>query len=141
MSADWWSIEVFGGELQSGSAWRAAWEETLIESALTNGADTWEWHEHTWGVVLELHFPDEARWTEWRELPGTRAALDSVPDPVDGLLIYRGRGGSSGSPVPRRPRPAPSAAAMELEPPVEESYLRLDQIYPRDPVSGTAMAG
>ncbi|MBO2453799.1 hypothetical protein J4573_42385 [Actinomadura barringtoniae] len=140
MSADWWSIEVFGNDAQSGAAWRAAWEENLIESALTNGADEWEWHEHTWGVVLELHFPDELRWNEWRELPGTRAALDSVPDPVDGLLIYRGRGGSSGSPVPRRPLPAPGAAAMELEPPPEETRIGLERILPEDPLADAAAA-
>jgi hypothetical protein len=46
-----------------------------------------------------------------------RAALDAVPDPANGLLVYRGRGGAAGGPRPRRPKPAPGAAALEAEPP------------------------
>ncbi|XVQ08665.1 hypothetical protein ACQP1W_39860 [Spirillospora sp. CA-255316] len=117
--SDWWSIEVFDAEFPA-SSWRYSWGDALIESALTYGADHWEWHEHRWGLVFEVSFADEEAWRLWRELPGTRAALDAVPDPVNGLHVYRGRGGSSGSPVPRRPRPAPGAAAVDLEPPAEE---------------------
>jgi hypothetical protein len=117
--SDWWSIEVFDAEFPA-SSWRYSWGEALIESALTSGADHWEWHEHRWGVVFEVRFADEAAWSRWRDLPGTRAALDAVPDPVNGLHVYRGRGGSSGSPVPRRPKPAPGAAAIDLETPAEE---------------------
>jgi hypothetical protein len=46
-----------------------------------------------------------------------RAALDGVPDPVNGLIIYRGRGGAAGGTKPRKPKPAPGAAALELEEP------------------------
>jgi hypothetical protein len=113
MAADWWSIEVFDTDIPA-AVWRDAQQQALIESALTNGALSWEWHQHSWGVVFEVSFTDEDQWDRWRNLPGTRAALDAVPDPVNGLVVYRGRGGSSGSPVPRRPRPAPGAAAVEL---------------------------
>ncbi len=54
-----------------------------------------------------------------------RAALDGVPDPVNGLLIYRGRGGAAGGTKPRKPKPAPGAAALELEEPKEERRLRI----------------
>ncbi len=54
-----------------------------------------------------------------------RAALDGVPDPVNGLIIYRGRGGSSGSRKPRKPKPAPGAAALELDEPRERRRIRL----------------
>jgi hypothetical protein len=54
-----------------------------------------------------------------------RAALDGVPDPVNGLLIYRGRGGAAGGTMPRKPKPAPGAAALELEEPKEERRLRI----------------
>jgi len=48
-----------------------------------------------------------------------------VPDPVNGLLIYRGRGGAAGSRKPRSPKPAPSAAALELDEPRENRRFRL----------------
>ncbi len=54
-----------------------------------------------------------------------RAALDGVPDPVNGLLVYRGRGGAAGPRSPRRPRPAPGAAALELQEPREQRHIRL----------------
>jgi hypothetical protein len=68
-------------------------------------------------VVLEVAFPDEARWEAFRDLPATRAALDAVPDPVNGLLVHRGRGGSSGARSPRRPRPLAGAGAVALPEP------------------------
>jgi hypothetical protein len=55
----------------------------------------------------------------FRALPAVRAALDAVPDPVNGLLIYRGRGGSAGRPVPRKPRPLAGAGAVALPEPTE----------------------
>ena len=131
MAANWWSIEVLSDD-GSATAWRSAYGEALVESALTNGAEQWEWHEFSWGVVFEVAFVDEERWEVWRRLPGTQAALDAVPDPVNGLLVYRGRGGSSGAPSPRRPRLSPGAAAVELpEPQDEEVVLRL-----ADPTGG-----
>jgi hypothetical protein len=124
MAANWWSIEVLGDGVAA-TSWRSAYGEMLIESALTNGAVQWEWHEFAWGVVFEVSFTDEEQWELWRHLPGTIAALDAVPDPVNGLLVYRGRGGSAGSTVPRRPRLSPGAAAVELPEPEEETVLRL----------------
>ncbi len=60
----------------------------------------------------------------FRSLPVVRAALDAVPDPVNGLLIYRGLGGA-GSREPRRPAPAQSLAAVSLPGPAGEPYLDL----------------
>ena len=57
------------------------------------------------------------QWEAFRALPAVRAALDGVPDPVNGLLIYRGRGGAAGGTKPRKPKPAPGAAALEMEEP------------------------
>ncbi len=54
-----------------------------------------------------------------------RAALDAVPDPVNGLLVYRGRGGGAGARHPRKPKPAPSASAVSLPPAEAEPYLDL----------------
>jgi len=118
--AEWWSIEVFSGEKLPASGWRYAYEDELTEAAITHGALYYEWHDTQYGVVFEVLFPGDVEWEAFRALPAVRAALDGVPDPVNGLLIYRGRGGASGSSKPRKPKPAPGAAALEAEEPREE---------------------
>ena len=120
----WLSIEVFDGEFPA-TSWRRAHGEWLTEAAITNGAVQWEWHEHRWGVVLELEFSDETRRDTFRTLPTVTAALDAVPDPVNGLLIYPGRGGGAGAVVPCRPRPTPMAGAAARPEPEEEYELQL----------------
>jgi hypothetical protein len=123
--AQWWSIEVFHGEKQPASLWRDAYEDALTEAAVTNGALYWEWHEFQYGVIFEVCFATDEEWESFRDLPTVRGALDAVPDPVNGLLVYRGRGGAAGSRKPRKPKPAPGAAALELEEPVEERRINL----------------
>jgi hypothetical protein len=115
--AEWWSIEVFSADKLPASAWRYAYEDELTEAAITHGAVYYEWHDTQYGVVFETLFPSDTEWDAFRALPAVRAALDGVPDPVNGLLIYRGRGGAAGGTKPRRPKPAPGAAALELEEP------------------------
>jgi hypothetical protein len=125
--AEWWSVEVFHGEFRAGR-WRDTYSSALIEAAVTHGASNWEWHEHRWGVVFEVEFPDEAQWEAFRGLPAVVAALDAVPDPVNGLIIYRGRGGGSGASKPRHPRPVAGAGAMALPEPGEERYVNLTAV-------------
>jgi hypothetical protein len=79
-------------------------------------------------VVFEVLFDTEEQWEAFRGLPVVRAALDAVPDPVNGLLIYRGRGGGAGAREPRRPKPAPSAGAVSLPGPADEPYLDLTEL-------------
>ena len=122
--AEWWSIEVFSGDKLPASGWRYAYEDELTEAAITNGALYYEWHDTEYGVIFEVLFPGDAQWESFRELPVVRAALDGVPDPVNGLLIYRGRGGAAGGTKPRKPKPAPGAAALELEEPKEERRVK-----------------
>jgi len=122
--AEYWSIEVFDAEIPA-SQWKQAYSAALIEAAISHGASDWSWTESRWGVVFETCFTDDARWEAFRALPAVRAALDAVPDPVNGLLVYRGRGGASGASSPRRPRPVPSAGAVSLPEPVADSYLDL----------------
>jgi hypothetical protein len=114
--AEWWSIEVFHGEF-SADRWRDAYSSAFIESAVTHGAADWTWHQHRWGVVFEVCFADDAAWEVFRALPQVRAALDAVPDKVNGLLIYRGRGGGAGRPSRRPRRPSAGAGALELPEP------------------------
>jgi hypothetical protein len=105
---EWWSIEVFHGRF-SAARWKDAHGAALVEAALTNGAVDWTWHEHRWGVILEVAFLDEWRWEFFYELPAVQAALDAAPDPVKGLLVHRGRGGAAGTRLPRRPALARSS--------------------------------
>jgi hypothetical protein len=122
--AEWWSIEVFSGDKLPANGWRYAYEDELTEAAITHGAMYYEWHDTEYGVIFEVLFREDAEWEAFRALPAVRAALDGVPDPVNGLIIYRGRGGASGSRRPRKPKPAPGAAALELEEPKEERRLK-----------------
>jgi hypothetical protein len=122
---DWWSIEVADGEF-SASSWKNTHGRDLVRSALEYGASDWSWVERPWGVILELCFPDHeltgAGWELFRLAPIVQAALDAVPDPVNGLIFYPGRGGASGAPLPRKPKPAPVAAAAVLPEPESSGW-------------------
>jgi hypothetical protein len=132
--AEWWSIEVFHADL-SARRWKDAYEQALIEAAVTNGAVDWGWHEHRTGVVLEVAFEDESQWEAFRNLPAVRGALDAAPDPVNGLIVYRGRGGAAGSRKPRRPRPSPAAGALALDEPAESRRVDLTEAAPPGPLT------
>jgi hypothetical protein len=119
----WLTIEIQHGEIGA-DGWRRAHGESLIEAAVTNGARGWEWHTPQWGLILEVELSTEQARDAFRNLPAVTAALDAVPDPVFGLLVYPGRGGGSGAAEPRRPRPAPAAGAAELDEP-RDRFLNL----------------
>jgi hypothetical protein len=121
---EWLTIEVLDANLPA-SEWRRAYENVLVEAAITNGALFWEWHDTRWGVVLELVFDDDERLEGYRALPVVRAALDAVPDPAAGLIVYRGRGGGAGAAVRRHPRPLPVAGAAPLPTAEPERLVRL----------------
>jgi hypothetical protein len=137
--AEWWSIEVLHGEV-SAFRWQEQHDSALIEAALTNGVRDGAWHADRWGVVFEVLFDTDEQWEAFRGLPIVRAALDAVPDPVNGLLIYRGRGGGAGAREPRRPKPAPSVGAVSLPGPADEPYLDLAAVS-APPGSGLHVAG
>jgi hypothetical protein len=128
--SEWWSIEVFDAELLPARRWKDSYQDKLTEAAVTNGATSWEWHEHRYGVVFEVLFESDQQWEAFRALPAVRSALDGVPDPVNGVIIYRGRGGGSGPRKPRRPKPAPTASAMARSEPAEERVLCLTGMTP-----------
>ena len=122
---EWWSIEVFSGDRLPASGWRYAYEDELTEAAITHGAMYYEWHDTEYGVIFEVLFRDDEQWEGFRALPAVRAALDGVPDPVNGLIIYRGRGGAAGGRKPRKPKPAPGAAALALAEPREPMGVKI----------------
>jgi hypothetical protein len=109
----WYSIEVFDGASPA-SIWAETYQDALVEAAISHGASDWSWHRHTWGVVFEVCFESDLAWETYAEVPVVRAALDAVPDPLTGLIVYRGRGGSSGAPFPRRPRPLVGSGSAAL---------------------------
>jgi len=113
MDEQWWSIEVLDGGF-SAAVWRDSHRAALVEAVLTNRGVDWNWRDRAWGVVLEVQFADEDAWEAFRALPAVIAALDAVPDPVGGLLVYRGRGGGAGASAPRRPRPMAGGGAAPL---------------------------
>src|SRR3954449_13618937 len=121
---EWLTIEVLDGVVPA-SEWRRAYEDVLVEAAITVGAAYWEWHSTRWGVVLELVFEDDERLERYRALPVVRAALDAVPDFAHGLIVYRGRGGGAGALVPRHLRPLPVAGAAPLPTAEPERLVRL----------------
>ena len=116
--SSWYSIEVFDGATPA-SSWADAYGDVLSGTALTSGATDWSWHSHNWGVVFELCFEDDEAWERFRALMVVQTALEAVPDPLTGLIVYRGRGGSSGASLPRRPRPMSGSGAASLPLPWE----------------------
>jgi hypothetical protein len=117
--AEWFSIEVLNGA-SSAMAWADAYADILAQAGISEGAVDWQWHHHRWGSLLEIEFADEADFERFRNLPVVEAALDAVPDRVNGLLIHRGRGGSSGTRRPRRPIPMAGSGSAALPLPEED---------------------
>lgn len=115
------SVEVLDGEFPAW-LWAEAHGDSLVEAALQCHVIEWRWHHFHWGTVLELDFADEADWERFRASTAVQAALDAVPDKFAGLLIYRGRGGTSAPRVPRRPRPLAGAGAAQLDFPSEWTF-------------------
>jgi hypothetical protein len=111
-----WTIEVLDGQF-SADVWSESHREHLVEAAVTHGAKDWRWVRRDWGLVLEVEFDDVDDWVRFRATPAVTAALDAVPDPVNGLFIYLGPGGSSGKRARRRPKPRPAAGAAEIPTP------------------------
>src|SRR4029079_18032257 len=113
MDARWWSMEVMNGPF-SADRWRDAHGRALFEAAVTHGALDWSWQSTAWGVVLAGEVRHLDAWVAVRALPAVQAALDAVPDPVHGLFVFPGRGGSSDALLPRRPRPQRGAGGAVI---------------------------
>jgi len=126
--ADWYSIEVSNSASGSARTWSEAYGDVLTGIALAEGAITWDWGHEPWGSVLEIELADEADWIRFLAIDAVKAALEAVPDPVNGLSIHPGRGGSSGSRDPRRPQPLIGSGAASMPLPVEvESEVTPEQ--------------
>lgn len=122
------SIEVLDGSFPA-TLWSEAHIDNLIEAALRHGATDWSSRALRWGVVVELRFENEEQWERFRADAAVQAALDAAPNP-DGLLIYRGWGGSSSPREPRRPRPMAGAGAAALPLPLDDIFVEPLQARP-----------
>ena len=131
------SIEVMDGEF-SAHLWVEAHGDSLVEAALPCGVIEWRWQHFDWGVVLEIDFAEESGWEQFRANVAVQAALDAVPDRFAGLLIYRGKGGSSAPRMPRRPRPKTGAGAAALEFPTEWVFEPAAEVPPLRVAAPTA---
>ena len=134
------SIEVFDGASSAG-LWAEAYGDNLVEVGLTHGAVDWSWHHTSWGVIFEVAFDDEQAWDRYRASTAVQAALDAVPDPVGGLLVYRGRGGGAGRSQPRRPRPLIGSGAAALPVPTEPDVEFGRLLESERPARAIALAG
>lgn len=128
MSQFWMSIEVFDGTFPA-SSWQESFGDSLVESALGHGAVDWNWDRHTWGVIFEVAFEDEQAWDRFRDSLTVRTALDAVPDPVSGLIVYKGRGGSAGRSQPRKPKPLSGSGAASLPMPELFDDDAIEQLF------------
>ena len=120
---EWLTIEVFDAE-GAAWAWRDRHSEDLVSLAVSTGAVDWVWHEHQYGVALEVCFHDEQARAFFRGLAAVRAALELAPDPLAGVLMYPGRGGGAACPARLRPQPFRGQDALALPLPVEKPELR-----------------
>jgi hypothetical protein len=121
--AMWMSIEVFDGEFYPAASWTEAFGDSVVEAALSGGATDWNWHPTSWGVVFEVAFEDEDAWDRFRASLAVRVALESVPNPVNGVLVYKGRGGSAGTTKGRKPRPLIGSGSAALPLPIEQEFF------------------
>jgi hypothetical protein len=115
---------VFDGATAA-ALWADSYGDRLTQAGFDFGLLDWSWHTHAWGVVFEVSFEDDAAFEAWRESAAVQAALDAVPDPVSGLIVYKGRGGSSGRVQPRKPKPLSGSGAAAL--PLPEEWLLVDE--------------
>ncbi|HET9443109.1 MAG TPA: hypothetical protein VFO65_07280 [Acidimicrobiales bacterium] len=122
------SFEIFDGAGTGASAWAEGWGDRLVEAALVHGAVDWSWHRTSWGVIFEVAFTHDDAWARFRSSVAVESALDAVPDPVNGVIVYRGRGGSAGIRQPRRPRPLSGAGAAALPLPLDEEWMLFRQL-------------
>lgn len=127
-AATWMSFEVFDGADAGAAAWADGWGDRLVEAALLSGAVDWSWHRTSWGVIFEVAFTDDESWSRFRTSVTVETALEHAPDPVNGVIVYRGRGGSSGIRQPRRPRPLAGAGAAALPLPLDEEWMLFRQL-------------
>lgn len=119
--AEWFSIEVSNSASGSARTWSEAYGDVLTGIALSSGATRWDWRHEPWGSVLEIELPDEAAWVGFLAVDAVRASLEAVPDPVNGLSVHPGRGGSAGTRDPRRPRPLIGSGSASV--PIPDSVL------------------
>lgn len=115
----WLSIEIFNGPYAA-QLWADSHGDSLIEAAVSNNATDWEVKPTAWGVVFELAFPSDAACDKFRSTEAVIVALKTVPDPITGVLIYRGKSTDSGNGSKRnKPKPFIGSGSAALPLPID----------------------
>ena len=122
---EWYSIEVLNGR-SSARAWADSSIDALMLDALSSGGGDGFLSYLPWGCLLELAFAADTDFDRFRDLPSVRAALEGVPDPLNGLFIHRGRGGATGARRPRRPLPTSGSGGAVVLIPIDAHGAVLD---------------
>lgn len=120
----WGSIEIFNGT-DAAQIWADTHIDALVESAISQGAIDWNRNKTAWGVVLEVQFETDKSWKDFIESSSFKEIINRVPDPVNGVLIYRGRSIDGGRSA-RRPRPPRSGAGGAAVDPFEFETIPFD---------------
>lgn len=118
LMAWWMSVEIFDGAFPA-RVWADAHQDSLAETALTNGALDWEIKRTGDSVVFEVAFATEAQWLAFRQLEPVQNALRTAPDPLAGVIIYRGRSTDLGTLAPRKPKPRIGTGSGALTLPID----------------------
>lgn len=136
------TIEVSDGPAPA-RTWLDSWLDRLVEAGISSGLTEWRVVWRDWGVVLELAFDSLSAWQVFRDNPVVLDGLTAVPDPVRGLQIHRGWGGTGGVRMPRRPRPFRGSGAAALPLPERLDRVVADIVKPRllEPVVDPSTAG
>jgi hypothetical protein len=116
----WLSIEIFNGAYAA-RIWADTNGDALIESAVTSDAVDWEVRRTAWGVVFEVAFRTELECDRFKALDAVKSAIQTMPDPKNGVIIYKGRSTDSGFGTPRRPRPKLDSGSSALALPFEKA--------------------
>lgn len=114
----WLSIEIFNGPYAA-QLWADAHGDSLIEAAVLTNATDWEVKRTAWGVVFEVAFSTDAEVERFRGLEAVRLALKTVPDPITGVLIYRGRSTDTGNGSKKKPKPSKGSGSAALPLPLD----------------------
>jgi hypothetical protein len=94
--------------------WWEAFGDSLVGEAMASGARDFGVRFHTWGVVFEAGFRDDAEVFAFRDRLGVRTALDQLGQLGFAFSFGRRGGGGAGSRRGRPPTPLAGAGAVEL---------------------------
>ena len=104
---EWWTVEVLDVAGPPATSWQASYGQVLVEVAVTQRVQAWDWVVRPWGVVLELAFLDESDWLRFRAVPRSGPPWTPSPTRCTGCWSTRVAAAAAQRACPAGPRPAP----------------------------------